>query len=154
IACMNDSQWLALKTLMGDPEWAQAADFAAPLSRYNNRSALDAHLSAWTRNARADELMQTCQQAGVPAGVVQDGADLVEHDPQLRQRGFLQPLDDVHPTLGPTWIDKLAIQFETTPCDDYRRTRAVGEDSETILQDWLDMGDAELAELMQAGVLS
>ena len=154
IACMNDSQWLALKTLMGDPEWAQAEDFADTLSRYNNRSALDAHISAWTRNARADELMQTCQQAGVPAGVVQDGADLVEHDPQLRQRGFLQPLDDVHPTLGPTWIDKLAIQFETTPCDDYRRTRAVGEDSETILQDWLDMGDAELAELMQAGVLS
>ena len=33
-------------------------------------------------------------------------------------------------------------------------TRAVGEDSETILQDWLDMGDAELAEQMEAGVLS
>ena len=129
-------------------------DSSDTLSRYNNRSALDAHISEWTRDARADELMQACQKAGVPAGVVQDGADLVEHDPQLGLRGFLQPLDDVHPTLGPTWIDKLAIQFEATPCDDYRRTRAVGEDSEAILRDWLDMGDAELTELMQAGVLS
>ena len=111
-------------------------------------------MAAWTLAAQADELMQRCQQAGVPAGVVQDGADLVEHDPQLRQRGFLQPLDDVHPTIGPTWIDKLAIQFTATPCDDYARTRAVGEDSEAILQDWLGLDNAQIKEFVQAGVLS
>jgi benzylsuccinate CoA-transferase BbsF subunit len=154
IACMNDGQWQALKTLMGNPAWADAADFTDGASRYFNRSALNEHVAAWTLTAEADELMQRCQQAGVPAGVVQDGADLVEHDPQLRQRGFLQPLDDVHPTLGPTWIDKLAMQFEATPCDEYARTRAVGEDSEAILQDWLSLAEAEIAQLKQAGVLS
>lgn len=102
----------------------------------------------------AAALMQQCQQAGIPAGVVQDGVDLVEHDPQLRERGFLQPLTDIHPTLGPTWIDKLVIQFDATPCDDYQRTRAVGEDSVEILKDWLDMDDASIAELSANGVLS
>lgn len=154
IACMNDGQWQAFKTLMGNPAWADAADFTDGASRYFNRSALNKHIAAWTLTEGADELMQRCQQAGVPAGVVQDGADLVERDPQLRQRGFLQALDDVHPTLGPTWVDKLAMQFEATPCDEYARTRAVGEDSEAILQDWLSLAEAEIAQLKQAGVLS
>jgi len=154
IACMNDTQWQALYQLMERPEWADQDIFATQASRYEHRQVLNEHLSAWTRNADALSLMAQCQQAGVPAGVVQDGADLVEHDPQLRQRGFLQPLDDVHPTLGPTWIDRLVIQFDSTPCDDYQRTRAVGEDSAAILKDWLGMDEATLAELNDAGVLS
>ena len=154
IACMNDTQWQALYQLMERPEWADQDIFATQASRYEHRQVLNEHLSAWTRNADALTLMAQCQQAGVPAGVVQDGADLVEHDPQLRQRGFLQPLDDVHPTLGPTWIDRLVIQFDSTPCDDYQRTRAVGEDSAAILKDWLGMDEATLAELNDAGVLS
>jgi crotonobetainyl-CoA:carnitine CoA-transferase CaiB-like acyl-CoA transferase len=154
IACMNESQWQALYQLMGQPDWAAQDIFATQAARYEHRELLNEHLSAWTRNADALTLMQQCQQAGVPAGVVQDGADLVEHDPQLRQRGFLQPMDDVHPTLGPTWIDRLVIQFENTPCDDYQRTRAVGEDSAAILKDWLGMDEATLAALNDAGVLS
>ena len=154
IACTNEDQWQALKTLMGSPAWADRDQFSDAASRFAHRSELDTHLSAWTLSASAQALMQSCQDAGVPAGVVQDGADLVEHDPQLRQRGFLQPLDDVHPTLGPTWIDKLAIQFATTPCDDYQRTRAVGEDNEAILKDWLGMDDKTVAALTDAGVLS
>ena len=154
IACMNESQWQALCQLMEQPDWAQQDIFATQSARYEHRQELNEHLSAWTRNADALTLMQQCQQAGVPAGIVQDGADLVEHDPQLRQRGFLQPLDDVHPTLGPTWIDRLVIQFDGTPCDDYQRTRAVGEDSAAILKDWLDIDEPTLTELTEAGVLS
>jgi crotonobetainyl-CoA:carnitine CoA-transferase CaiB-like acyl-CoA transferase len=154
IACMNESQWQALYQLMGQPDWAAQDIFATQAARYEHRELLNEHLSTWTRNADALTLMQQCQQAGVPAGIVQDGADLVEHDPQLRQRGFLQPMDDVHPTLGPTWIDRLVIQFENTPCDDYQRTRAVGEDSAAILKDWLGMDEATLAALNDAGVLS
>ena len=154
IACMNESQWQALCQLMEQPDWAQQDIFATQSARYEHRQELNEPLSAWTRNADALTLMQQCQQAGVPAGIVQDGADLVEHDPQLRQRGFLQPLDDVHPTLGPTWIDRLVIQFDGTPCDDYQRTRAVGEDSAAILKDWLDIDEPTLTELTEAGVLS
>lgn len=154
IACMDESQWQALKNLMGDPAWADQSLFRDQALRHANREQLNQQISKWTRDANAKTLMEQCQRAGVPAGVVQDGADLVEHDPQLRQRGFLQPLDDVHPTLGATWIDKLAIQFESTPCDEYMRTRAVGEDSAAILEDWLAMKPETIAELTAAGVLS
>lgn len=154
IACTSDAQWSALKILMGSPDWAQDQAFATSKARFEHRTTLDEHIAAWTKDQEAYALMMQCQAAGVPAGVVQDGADLAEHDPQLQLRGFLQPLDDVHPTLGPTWIDRLVIQFEATPCDDYRRVRAVGEDSEAILKDWLNLDDDKLSELTEAGVLS
>lgn len=154
VACTNDAQWLALKTLMGSPDWAEDAAYATSEVRYQHRTTLDEHLAQWTKQQEAYALMTRCQQAGVPAGVVQDGADLAEHDPQLRLRGFLQPLDDVHPTLGPTWIDRLVIQFEVTPCNDYRRVRALGEDNEATLKDWLNLDDETLRKLIEAGVLS
>jgi crotonobetainyl-CoA:carnitine CoA-transferase CaiB-like acyl-CoA transferase len=154
IACTSDAQWLALKTVMGLPGWAEDEAFATSEGRYQQRTTLDERIAQWTKTQDAHELMMQCQAAGVPAGVVQDGADLAEHDPQLRLRGFLQPLDDVHPTLGPTWIDRLVIQFDATPCDDYQRVRAVGEDSGAILKDWLNLDDDSLNELTDAGVLS
>ena len=154
LVCMNNTQWLALKTLMGSPAWTESDLFHSLQARHSNRTKLDEHISAWTDTMDAAALMHQCQQAGIPAGIVQDGVDLVEHDPQLRERGFLQPLSDIHPTLGPTWIDKLVIQFDTTPCDDYQRTRAVGEDNVAILKDWLGMDDASIAELSANGVLS
>lgn len=154
IACTNDEQWLALKALMNNAEWTDNPAFDTAAGRYEHRRVIDEHMAAWTGTEDADELMVRCQQAGVPAGVVQDGADLAEHDPQLRLRGFLQPLTDVHPTLGPTWIDRLAITFDGTPCDEYQRVRAVGEDSDDILKDWLDLDQDSLTELHQAGVLS
>jgi benzylsuccinate CoA-transferase BbsF subunit len=139
---------------MGLPGWAEDEAFATSEGRYQQRTTVDERIAQWTKTQDAHELMMQCQAAGVPAGVVQDGADLAEHDPQLRLRGFLQPLDDVHPTLGPTWIDRLVIQFDATPCDDYQRVRAVGEDSGAILKDWLNLDDDSLNELTDAGVLS
>ena len=94
--------------------------------------------------------MQRCQSAGVPAGVVQDGA-FGRRDPQLAQE-FLA-LDDVHPELGPTWIDKLPIHFAATPCEHYHRVRAIGEDNAEVLKDWLSMSSEQVAEKEQQGTL-
>ena len=74
IACMDEAQWQALYQLMGRPDWAGQDVFTTQASRYEHRQALNEHLSAWTRDADALTLMQQCQQAGVPAGIVQDGA--------------------------------------------------------------------------------
>ena len=51
-----------------------------------NKAHIEEQLSAWTAQQDAYELMGLCQAAGVPAGVVQDGADLVERDPQLARK--------------------------------------------------------------------
>ena len=63
-------------------------------------------------------------------------------------------MDDVHPTLGQTWFDRLPLHFEKTPCYEYRRVRAIGEDNEQVLKDWLGMDSASIAAHAAEGTLS
>ena len=137
IACMTDSQWHALRALMGNPDWAGDPALDRVAGRKANQRVIDARIGAWVAGKDVYELMKQCQEAGVPAGVVQDAVDLAERDPQLRASGFLREIDDVAPTIGQTWADKLPLEFRGTPCDDYRRVREIGEDNDAVVRDWL-----------------
>ena len=152
IACLTDAQWQALVAVMGDPAWARDP----ALKNGEGRVAcddLDERIAAWTSTLAATEVMQRCQAAGVPAGVVQTGADMAEHDPQLRRHRFLREFDEPHPDAGPVYADRLPIYFEGTPCDDYRRARRIGEDNAAVLRDWLDMPEADVRDGENEGYL-
>lgn len=153
IACMNDEQWSAFKGVLGNPQWAAATELDTAAGRVLAVGQIDQHVSIWTQNQDAYAVMALCQTAGVPAGVVQDGVDLAEHDPQLEGSGMLQKLDDVSSVLGQTWVDRLPIHFESTPCNDYQRVRELGEDNEAVLHDWLGMQTDEVARATDEGLL-
>ncbi|HUP09487.1 MAG TPA: CoA transferase [Caldimonas sp.] len=144
IACMTDAHWRALRRAMGDPDWARDPAFDSANGRAEARVRIDARIADWTRDRDVVATMNLLQAAGVPAGVVQDGIDLNEHDPQLRHARFLTPVDDPDPQLGPMWVDRLPLHFEKTPCEVYRRVRRVGEDNVSVLHDWLGMSEAEV----------
>jgi benzylsuccinate CoA-transferase BbsF subunit len=150
---MTDAQWGALKTLMNHPQWAASEELNDASGRAAHKALLEQNLSSWTQNQDAYDLMARCQAAGVPAGVVQDGADLLERDPQLADVKFARRMVDEHPDLGPTWVDALPIHFAKTPCQQYERVRAIGEDNAAVLQDWLGMPAEEIATKEKDGVL-
>ena len=153
IACMTDAHWAALKRVMGDPPWARANALATVDGRLAFTD-LDRKIGDWTRTLTADEVMERCQTAGVPAGVVQTGVDLAEHDPQLKASNFLFEIDEPHPVQKTTYADRLPLHFEQTPCNEYHRSRQVGEDNAAVLADWLGMSEAEVREGEQAGYLA
>ena len=144
IACMTDAQWQALKQVMGDPAWAGAAALATAAGRAAD-DGLDANIEAWTSTLAAEEVMRRCQAAGVPAGVVQTGADLAR-DPQLAAAGFVVETDEPHPALGQALADRLPLRLRSNPANRYRRSRRIGEDNTAVLRDWLGMGAAEVAQ--------
>ena len=152
IACMTDVQWRALCTVMGDPAWARN-DALATASGRATCTDLDARVAEWTRTLTAIDVMARCQAAGVPAGVVQTGADLGDHDPQLKHRGFLREFDEPHPGAGKVYVDRLPIHFDATPCESYRRARRIGEDNAAVLADWLGMSEAAVRQGEEAGHL-
>jgi crotonobetainyl-CoA:carnitine CoA-transferase CaiB-like acyl-CoA transferase len=139
IACMNDEQWQALRRVMGNPAWAQDERYSSVTGRQAHERTLDDHLTEWTRSQRAEQVMALCQRAGVPAGVVQNGRDLAEHDPQLRLTDFFHEIDEPHPRLPHTYADRLPLHFQRTPVEEYRRVRMLGEDNAAVLGDWLGM---------------
>ena len=151
IACMTDGQWQALCRVMGDPPWARDPKLATAQGRAACAD-LDVNVATWTQTLAATEIMERCQAAGVPAGVVQTGADMGDADPQLRGSAFLAPIEELHPVLGQTYADRLPIRFEDTQCDVYRRARRVGEDNVAVLSDWLGISEEEVRKGEEDGL--
>lgn len=153
IACMTDAHWTALKTLMGNPEWADDPAYATSADRYASSTELDQHLGAWVAQQNDYDLMERCQAMGIPCGVVQNGVDLAERDPQLELTDFCHKITDIHPDVGQTYCDRLPIHFSQTPCNDYQRVRVLGEDNEAVLRDWLDLTQDDIDKLASGQAL-
>lgn len=153
IACMDENQWQAFKNVMGNPDWANSPQFNSAAERVNASDELDRAISAWTQDLDAAVVMEQCQGAGVPAGIVQNGVDLVEKDPQLAAYDFFQPMEGEHPEYGTMTGDRLPLYFSATPCDDYPRTRELGEDNAAVLTDWLQMSPEEYRVHDESGLL-
>ena len=151
---MTNEQWHSLKSLLGNPGWAEGDSFSTMSLRYKNRRELDSNIQNWTKDHEAYQLMDTLQQAGVPAGVVQSGDDLANKDPQIRDREFLFAFDELHGEVGLTFGDKLPIKFEKTPCESYVRSRSLGEDNESVLRDWLNLSPEEINKNKSEGWLN
>ncbi len=144
IACMDDVQWQALIGLMGSPDWATVAALQKVEGRMQALAQIDRAMNAWTATQDAYELMAKCQAAGVPAGVVQNGDDLANRDPQLKRSDFLHTIAEQDPVFGQTYADRLPLHFEKTPCEEYHRVRHLGEDNAAVLGDWLGMKESEI----------
>ena len=94
--------------------------------------------------------MAKMQAAGVGAGVLQTGEDLLEHDPQLKHRHFFWELD--HPVIGKYRAWGPAFIMSKSPCE-LRRAAVLSEHNEYALKEILGMSDEEIAELVIAGAI-
>src|SRR5260370_6024507 len=88
ISVRTGSEWRRFVTALGSPSWASDPSFRTLYLRMRNSAALDAHISRWTAEQSAEDAMLLLQRAGIPAAVVQNGIDICDHDPQLKERGF------------------------------------------------------------------
>ena len=138
---------------MDASDWSSDASLATAEGRWARRDELDQRIAAWTSQRDDYEAMSALQAAGVPAGVVQTGQDLVERDPQLAHSGMFIDLENPHPQLGPLKADRLPLRFDRTPATVYRRSDVFGESNASVLSDWLSMETAQVAELESNGVV-
>ena len=153
IAVIDDLQWRALCQLMGTQDWLDDDALATVDGRHVRRAEIDARISEWTADQDRYELMDRCQSAGVPAGVVQSGLDLIQVDPQHQHAGTFFDFDNSHPALGPLKGDRLALQFAATPATVYNRAEVWGESNQSVAQDWLGIASDEVQRLESEGVM-
>ncbi|MGI9051485.1 MAG: CoA transferase [Ilumatobacteraceae bacterium] len=160
--CLGPDRWVAI-TVDDEPSWRAlcaaierndlAADhrLASVGGRAMHAAAIDAAISAWTAPRPAPAVAERLQGAGIAAGAVQDGRDLVEHDPQLRALGFYQVLD--HPAAGPFIHEGDPIHLSTTPGGLWDPAPLLGADTDDVLSELDGFSDDELARLRAAGAL-
>jgi crotonobetainyl-CoA:carnitine CoA-transferase CaiB-like acyl-CoA transferase len=109
--------------------------------------ALENRVGAWTEQQERYELMNGLQALGVAAGVVQDIADVFDHDPQLAHRQFLTELE--HPELGIFGHQSPPFKLSRTPSR-VKLAPAIGQHNEEICRTILGMSQEQFEELVQA----
>jgi crotonobetainyl-CoA:carnitine CoA-transferase CaiB-like acyl-CoA transferase len=99
IATGNDAQYRRLCGILGLPELAEDPAYLTNADRIANRETLTARLTEATRVRSKAELLAACEGEGVPAGPINDLAEVFA-DPQVVARGMEMTLDGV-PSVRP-----------------------------------------------------
>ena len=123
--------------------------FETEQARHANADALHAEIAAWTRGRDKYEAMRILGEAGVPCGYTADTHDLWT-DPHLRSRDFIQRVD--HPELGtvelmrsPVRLSKSEVPLTAAPL--------LGEHTDEVLRQELDVAPAAITRLREAGIV-
>jgi benzylsuccinate CoA-transferase BbsF subunit len=149
VAC-NDEQWEALCHAIGRPDLVFDQRFDTLQHRKENETALDSEIEKWTLGRAPEEAMAALQAAGVPAGTVENAADLFG-DPQLRERGLFWPME--HSEIGSFTHLGSSMLLSKTPAQASNPSPCLGEHNEYVLTRILGKTDEEFVELLAAGVL-
>ncbi|MFH0914119.1 MAG: CoA transferase [Chloroflexota bacterium] len=152
VAVFTDEEWKAFCRVVGTPEWTRDPRFATLSGRMENAEELEKLISEWTANHSAEEVMTALQAAGVAAGVVQNGQDVVERDPQLKHRKHFQEME--HRDMGNHLFEVPPVRLSRTPGGLTMPAPCLGEHNEFVCCEILGMSGEEFAELMAAGVIA
>lgn len=98
ISVRDDADWLALKAVLEQPDWAAGGRFDTEAARRIATDFIDARLAEWFRDRPLEPAVSALLGAGVPVAPVVLPTDIGEN-PQLRARRFLETL--THPRCGP-----------------------------------------------------
>ncbi len=145
IDCQSDDQWATLAAMIGHPEWAAPGEpCATAAGRLEDCATLDGAIALWTRAHDHLGLAEELQAAGVPAGAVVSGPELLE-DPQLAAVGGFLPQD--RPDIGVKHYPAQPYRFRNAASPPDRRSPLLGEHTNEVLREYLAMSDAELEAL-------
>ena len=150
VSVRDDALWRTLVDLAALPELRPLAG-ASVAERRAHEEDIDQALARWTRLQDGDQLAERLQRAAIAAAVVATGADLVEADPQLRHRGFYQPL--THPIAGTVLHEGPVIHLRRTPPRLRRAAPRLGEHTDQLLRELLGRSYAQITALREAGAL-
>jgi benzylsuccinate CoA-transferase BbsF subunit len=145
------SVWPEVCEGLGHPEAATDPRFATFEARKANEDALESVIGEWTRERRAEEVMELLQARGVPCGVVQNAQDLLDKDEHVRARGYYEYLD--HPETGRSAYDGPAARLSKTPGHHAAPAPLLGEHTFEVLERIAGLSIDEIADLMAQGVL-
>ncbi|WP_433234351.1 CoA transferase [Actinomadura nitritigenes] len=148
--CLGPDRWLAV-SVRSDEEWAALREVIGRPGLGDRRAASAGEaIAAWARTMPADAAAELLQAAGVPAGAVQDGRDLVEQDPHLRARGFYVRAE--HPTAGAFLHEGVPIRLSRTPGGIRHAAPRLGADTDAVLRD-IGLPADRIAALREGGIL-
>ena len=149
VIVVTDRHWDQLCLAIDRPDMVVDERFVTGEKRAEHGAQLFAEITPWTLERDKYEVMHILGEASVPCSAVLDTHDLYR-DPHLLDRDFVKHVE--HPELGevpllgfPTRMSESSVEITRAPY--------LGEHSDEVLNQDLDIKAEELVALRAAGVL-
>lgn len=150
LAAGNDGLWRKLCTALGLLDLIEDSRFADNALRTENHAALEPLLAEVLADKTVAEWCEVLVQAGVPSGPLCDVGE-VFNDEQIAAREMIVEID--HPIAGRQAMPNSPLKFSQTPIQLQRPAPLLGQHTEEVLCDMLDLGTDEITGLRADGVI-
>jgi len=149
IAVFTDEEWLGLAGALGNPEWAESADYASAAARLAHIDTLHERLVVLTAPHDDYGLAAELQRRGVAAAPVLNVADLLR-DPHYRARRTF--IEVRHPLGFLETIYGAYVKTSRTPARVTPGPR-MGQDNEHVFKGLLGLTEERYRQLVEAQVI-
>jgi crotonobetainyl-CoA:carnitine CoA-transferase CaiB-like acyl-CoA transferase len=157
----RDDRWVAISAsatsiaervmrLVGRPDIAEKPWFSSAGERVQRAEMIDRPVAQWIRERPLTEVVEGFQQAGAALAPIYDMEQLLE-DPHVVARETMTTIEDED--LGPLKMQNVFFRMSGTPGTIRHGGRRLGQDTEDVMAELLDVKGEELAALREKGVL-
>ena len=146
----QDTVWRRLAEAMGRPELGDDERFATHNARGQHQAELDALISEWTATFTSEQLEAVLNEHGVPNGKIYTAPDMLA-DAHFAAREAIVTM--AHPQLGDFPMQNVVPKLSDTPGEVRWVGPELGEHTDEVLAEVLDMSPDTAAELRAAGVI-
>lgn len=150
IACTNDKIFKRLAELMGHGDVAADGKYGTIQQRDADRAGVDGMVSDWTLQYSQKQVIELCESAQVPCGIVA-AIDEIFEDPQYAARQNIVHLDDERTaTLA---VPNVVPRLSATPGSVDWLGPSLGHHNKEIYSELLKLTDEELQALKDKNVI-
>jgi crotonobetainyl-CoA:carnitine CoA-transferase CaiB-like acyl-CoA transferase len=152
IAVGNDGQFRKFAACLGMPALGRDPDYASNAARVRNRDKLVPILEALIRAKARDHWLETLTAAGVPCGPVNDIGQVFA-DAQVLARGMRIVMP--HPSADAGCVSLIGnpLKLSASPVEYRRAPPLLGQHTDEVLEEWLDLAADQRAALRAKKVL-
>ena len=151
ISCATDKLFVRLTEAMERPELASDHVYGRQESRLENPHDVNEIVRDWAGSLTREEVLERCFATGAPAGPLNTIADIFG-DRQFHARRTLVSIDDED--VGETIIVPAVMpRLSETPGEIRHLGPRLGEHTEQILREWLDLDDDDIKALRDKAVI-
>ncbi len=151
LAVGNDKQFAKLSQLLSHPQWAEDSRLATNSARIQNRALIDDLLSDVLKKYSSEELIQLCRSNGIPIGRVNTVRQALAQEQTNAKKMVLEVS---HPTIGEVKTIASPLKLHGTQNNTHHAPPLLGEHTDLILKQYLDLSADELKHLKDQKVIN
>lgn len=146
VACLTDQFWNRLSGILQPKDLAEDPRFATMEDRRRNREALDAIIEAFTSRRTVEEMSTLLDRHDIPNAPIL-GVKEALAQPHAAARDMLVMAE--HQTLGSIPIVGRSVKFSGVSQQPLRAPPVLGQHTDEILRELLDISEPELKKLRE-----